>query len=280
MYDFNLLIERELSQVDFLIASYERKPKVKIEGGFVCRRRKGELAYFVQKRVIKEGTIRKCNKFIGNEFDPKVQKIKASRFNGEMLKRLVKDRKLLEKMKDKFQDYKPCTIVKALPQAYRDLPDQCFTDERLEELKSWAAERYRANGHDFPKVANITVTGEKVRSKGEVIIYNMLVYYGIPFRYECRLDLVNEDGTKETRYPDFVIELADGSLLIWEHAGGLGDAGYFDIFCNKLKLYYNNGITLGDNLIVTADKKGSTMNAEVADAIIKEYILPRVKTLS
>lgn len=94
------------------------------------------------------------------------------------------------------------------------------------------------------------------------------------------LDLVNEDGTKEARYPDFVIELADGSLLIWEHAGGLGDAGYFDIFCNKLKLYYNNGITLGDNLIVTADKKGGTMNAEVVDAIIREYILPRVKTLS
>ena len=49
---------------------------------------------------------------------------------------------------------------------------------------------------------------------------------------------------------------------------------------NKIYFYHQNGITIGDNLIITASSKYSTINSQTIDRIVREIILPQVRTYS
>lgn len=59
-----------------------------------------------------------------------------------------------------------------------------------------------------------TGSGIAVRSKSERTIADKLTEFGVPFRYEARLETGNS-----AMYPDFTILLSDGSKVIWEHFG-------------------------------------------------------------
>lgn len=278
MYNFDKVVERELGKINYLIRKIEGRQIKTADGWLYCATGKDNSRYYLQKRMDKTGKMK--NTFIGDETSQAVKEIKSGRFYSDTLKRLKVDRKLLEAMLKNYREYSPESVYGDMPRAYKDLSPECFTDQRYEELREWAEGEFESSGYEFTGSVSTTIDGKRVRSKGEVAIYNLLVLYKIPFRYEFKIILDDVDGTKIARYPDFTILLADGSLLYWEHAGAFDNDKYYRNFCQKLRAYFNTGITLGDNLIVTSDRKGHGMNTEVADAIIREYILPRVKTLA
>lgn len=78
-----------------------------------------------------------------------------------------------------------------------------------------------------------TSKGDKVRSKSEVIIANLLFQHGIEYKYEEPLDC----GNGKTMLPDFTILLSDGKKLFWEHLGMLGVESYDRRWLDKLKMY-------------------------------------------
>lgn len=277
MYCFNSMIKDEIESLDYLIAKYEEKPHDCIRGSLGFRKRNGSLSYYVSNSSSEDGKRVHKTEVIGDEYSEAVQSIKVSRFNHEVLKRLKSNRSLLGKISGNYKDYSPAAVYRELPNAYMDLPRECFVDERYEELKEWAREEYVRNGREMPRLANVTVTGEQVRSKGEAIIYNMLVYYGIPFRYESKLELIDKDGYKVTRYPDFAILTKSGRVIYWEHLGQLEKDSYMKGFIEKLLLYHFNGICAGDNLVITADRIGGSINTKAIDDLIRCCILPLVK---
>lgn len=113
-----------------------------------------------------------------------------------------------------------------------------------------------------------TQAGVPVRSKSEVIIVNLLNYYGIPFHYEEVLYV------GDIAYaPDFTIRRADGSILYWEHLGKLNDAKYMERQLNKLRNYYSAGIILGQNLILTFDEGDGVIDTRDIEHIIRTKIL-------
>ena len=85
----------------------------------------------------------------------------------------------------------------------------------------------QASGSDYDpnhpeKLVVPTVTGEMVRSKSEAMILMLLEYSGIPYRYECRLDI-----DRKAYYPDFTIRHPyTGEIFYWEHVGMLDDPSY------------------------------------------------------
>lgn len=121
-------------------------------------------------------------------------------------------------------------------------------------------------GRYFEKsLIHMTLKGDLVRSKSEVIIANMLFEAGIEYEYEKELDL-GEDGQ---RIPDFTIEDAEsGICYYWEHCGMLGDYGYSKRWEEKKKIYAKHDIVEGDNLIVTKD----SLNGAINSAEIKEIV--------
>src|SRR5699024_4574121 len=78
-----------------------------------------------------------------------------------------------------------------------------------------------------------TVKGDKVRSKSEVIIANLLADNGIDYDYEKKLEYA-DGGWIE---PDFTIKNEDGTELYWEHLGMLGVESYDNRWLRKQDIY-------------------------------------------
>lgn len=78
-----------------------------------------------------------------------------------------------------------------------------------------------------------TADGNRVRSKSEVIICNLLASAGITYKYEE--PLLYGDGERIS--PDFTIYLPDGTIRYWEHLGMLGNEEYDARWADKLQIY-------------------------------------------
>ena len=78
-----------------------------------------------------------------------------------------------------------------------------------------------------------TLKGDKVRSKSEVIIANLLFQHKIKYAYEEPLCY---DGNKLIS-PDFTIYMADGKKMYWEHLGMIGTESYDKRWLEKLDIY-------------------------------------------
>lgn len=277
MNNFRPMIKAEIDSINYLIGKYEDKPHKPAKGTLCYSIQNNEIVYYLQNSIYEDGKRKRTAIMLGDIYSKPVQSIKLNRFNYEMLRRLRTNKKLLEKIDGKYMDISPFAVHKDLPSAYKDLPKECYIDDSYEELKAWAAEKYEKNSKEMQWLPCITVTGESVRSKGEAIIYNMLVYYGIPFKYDSQLTLIDANGYKVTRYPDFAIQTKSGQIIYWEHLGRLEKEDYFEGFCEKFMLYHLNGICAGDNLIITADRIGGSINTKAIDDVLRYCILPLVR---
>ncbi len=107
-----------------------------------------------------------------------------------------------------------------------------------------------------------------VRSRGEAIIYNCCHALGLPFVYEDTVWLTDKKGNRVPVSSDFHFLLqAD---VVWEHAGLFRDAEYRKEFLGKIELYYDNGYTLGDTLIITMDDCQGDLNSQAIQRIAEE----------
>jgi ATP-dependent DNA helicase RecQ len=105
-----------------------------------------------------------------------------------------------------------------------------------------------------------TVKGDRVRSKSEVIIANLLAQNGISYEYEKRLEYEKGKWIE----PDFTITLPDGRELYWEHLGMLGVESYDKRWLEKQDIYDNY---FSGKLIVTYE--GATITDSALDIINK-----------
>jgi ATP-dependent exoDNAse (exonuclease V) alpha subunit len=120
------------------------------------------------------------------------------------------------------------------------------------------------------KLIHITRSGERVRSKSEVIIFNELNSAKVPFRYEERLVLKNG----HTYSPDFTIYKKDRTVKkYWEHFGMLSNAEYCQKQEKKLADYAENGISEANgNLIITKDELNGRINSLEIAGIVKNLV--------
>lgn len=95
-----------------------------------------------------------------------------------------------------------------------------------------------------------TERGEKVRSKSEAIIANILYNLGLDYRYEYPIEGQTQPGI---RRPDFVFFKQDRKAFLWEHLGMLGNPNYRSNWQKKLGWYEANGFTQGIDLFITCD---------------------------
>jgi hypothetical protein len=122
---------------------------------------------------------------------------------------------------------------------------------------------------------HLTMRGDAVRSKSEVIIANLLHSKNINYDYEYPLEF---DGI--VKYPDFTIEDDDtGITYYWEHCGLLHDAAYNRRWKEKEKWYRANKILPiedggGDNgtLIVSRDQADGGIDSKNIAKVIDRLL--------
>ena len=120
---------------------------------------------------------------------------------------------------------------------------------------------------DLPEL--YTAKGERVRSKSEVMIADLLNKETIPYRYEYPLYLKGFDLV----YPDFtVLNVKKRKEIYWEHFGMMDDSEYVEKAMKKITVYAQNGIFPGINLIVTFETRKTPLNQKMAMLVIKEYL--------
>ena len=139
------------------------------------------------------------------------------------------------------------------------LPDDQFVREWLE--KPYTPKPFHKNDPIFE-----TMKGHRVRSKAEMIIADRLYTSGIPYKYECPLVL-----GKEIRHPDFtILKVSERKVLYLEHCGKVGDEGYGDDMVDRINLYSENGILLGDRLFLTLESSNRPFDVRTLDNLINE----------
>lgn len=112
-----------------------------------------------------------------------------------------------------------------------------------------------------------TRRGEKVRSKSEMMIADILFEYGLQYRSDCPVSV----GGK-VLYPDFqILRRKDHTPVLWEHNGLTGSSSYVLRSYEKLAAYNRAGYIIGRNLILTSETEHEPLTRSVIIQQLGEF---------
>ena len=136
-------------------------------------------------------------------------------------------------------------------------------------IKKWESAEYQTKGFDINIPEFYTAKGERVRSKSELIIADLLNKEEIPYRYEASVYLKGWGLV----YPDFtVLNVKKRQEFYWEHLGMMDDSSYAEKALQKISMYEQNGIFPGEKLIITYETRKSPLNQKQLANIIEHYM--------
>lgn len=234
--------------------------------GALCLDRRGDRVYCYE--VVRRRGKKAIKNYLGTIDSDAARKFCLSRYSHELLDRLTRNKAAFDRLIRECVDCSSAAILAALPKAFSAFPREHYVDERFEEIKAWAREDYPRNSYDFPAAEIRAKDGRRMRSKGECIIYNMLLELGIPFRYDSVLTFADDNGGNKSLSPDFMIQCYDGSHIIIEHLGRMDDLKYAVDLGSKLYWYFHAGFVPGKNLFITSDDlNGGTDSAAISETI-------------
>lgn len=138
---------------------------------------------------------------------------------------------------------------------------------RKTNLFGQAVLRQIKNGWFDNGLIHITADGTHVRSKSEVLVYNMLLSAGKHPVYEQILTLGDISAK-----PDFTIS-TDAGNIYWEHLGMLGNYEYKKNWERKKNLYAEHNISeeLG-NLVLSQDELSGAIDTQKINKLIYEKL--------
>ena len=111
-----------------------------------------------------------------------------------------------------------------------------------------------------------TLKGERVRSKSEVIIADRLYAKGIPYKYECPLQVGDE-----IIHPDFtILRLSDRKTVYHEHCGKMDDPDYTEDLVSRVKKYGRAGIYPGNGLSFSFESSKQPLDINWLDDFIEK----------
>ena len=211
------------------------------------------------------------------------QKLAQKDYNQRLVTSLKKELKILQGALSQLEkmaadNESTDSIIKLLHPLRRALVKPAtLTDAQY--AAAWSSLKYKGKIFQPDSPELYTASGERVRSKSEVIIADTLTRLGVPYRYEFPLTL-NGGGTDSsvrprtfTVHPDFLcLNIRTRKEFIWEHFGLMDNPEYAENFVKKLKTYVENDIVAGHNLIITTETAKQQLNIKHVEKLIKLYL--------
>ena len=141
------------------------------------------------------------------------------------------------------------------------------TDEQY--ILKWEEYAYQRKGFEENAPEYYSVKMERVRSKSELIIADLLNKEMIPYRYESPIYL---KGAGQI-YPDFtVLNVKKRKELYWEHLGMMDDPNYAEMALQRIAAYEQNCIFPGEGLIITYETRKNPLNQKLIMSMIQHYL--------
>ena len=148
------------------------------------------------------------------------------------------------------------------------------TDEQYR--KQWEEVTYTPGYFKSDAPVYITDRGERVRSKSEQLIANLLYRLGIPYRYEYPIEVI-VNGYKKTWRPDFtILDVKNRRELYLEHFGKLDDSddtdNYARIAFGKMKIYEENGMFDGGCMIYSFETSKAPLDITYVEMKVRRAL--------
>lgn len=271
------LLEKRLAELQNLLftkkKSYEKAPQGRIR----ISQNGGHPEYYL---VTERGSLR--GKYLPHSQKTLARQLAQKDYDARLIK-------LLQKEITALQNYmKQTSNGRAIPELYDSL---CPARRSLITPAILTNEQYAARWQDISWTGRpfasdapyiCTARGERVRSKSEVIIADTLFRYNIPYRYEFPItlkrinsaDIRRDFGRSVTLYPDFLcLNTRTRTEFYWEHFGLMDSTEYSNNAAGKLRLYTENGILAGRNLIITMETQTEPPSIKALEKLIEEFLL-------
>lgn len=213
----------------------------------------------------------KSGKYISKKDTDVVRTYLCKRYD-EGVYRIVKhEMRILEMILEKGE-----LFTTDLQKLYSDNPSEVkaylhpFDVSDSDYEREWLNEPFEGKeiGKDVPVF--ISNKGDRVRSKSELNIANMLFANNIPYKYECPFRLSNG----QIIYPDFtVLIVKKRKTVYWEHRGMMDDREYARHAVSRVKQLEKEGLMQGDRLIITEETQNCPLGTDEIEKIIDTYFL-------
>lgn len=254
-------IQEELKHIKQVEEIIERTLKDAPKGTLRCSTSRGYYQYYQGRKYLNKDK---------KEF---IKQLAQKEYCMNMKNTVKKVKRNLESLIKIYQDEELEQVYRKLSLARKAVVTPMF--KPIEEIiKEFEQIRYEGKGFDEQDITEYyTSKGERVRSKSEKIIADELLRYGIPYKYEMPIELINWNK-KVTIYPDFtVLNRRTGKRWIVEHFGLMDNSAYYENAMFKLDTYEKNGILFGDGLIILHETSSSPLNTNVMKKYIENYLL-------
>lgn len=274
MENEHLLLRRSMIRLDDLekrkeylekIISYSDKTLADApEGSLRCVKYGNSWHYFYRKNGDTGNGL-----YLNKNQQKLIKKLAQKKYAKQLQKKSKAELSCIDELIRQYDDGNVDEVYSRLSDGLTDaivpvvVPDDKF-------LESWLKTDYPENDYyDEVKIYK-SLKGERMRSKSEVIIADMLTKNDIPYLYEKPLKL--NDGS--TMIPDFtLLQMKTRQEIFWEHLGMMDDAIYSEHATEKIQKYLKNGIFPSDRLILTFESRKTRLDIES----IEKMILSRFK---
>lgn len=236
---------------------------------------------------IRNGSARFYQSYYDKQTKERVRKYlpKAEKAQAELLAQQTYDRQVLKLME---QEWKALTAAQKsyaqMTEFYEDVYEKLGAHRQAlvtpviptaqQKMETWLAKPYPSMTKYAESANYLTEQGEYVRSKSELMIADRLYHAGLPYKYECPLEIPQElraeSGKASRFYPDFTIYLPEQEKeLYWEHFGLMSDADYLAHAISKLSFYQRVGLLQSGQLILTFEAQSTNLDPKEITEIIE-----------
>ena len=241
----------------------EKQLKKSPDGTLRISNSHGRTQYY-HRCIVKE----KCGTYIPRNKKELAAELAQKDYYEKLLYSILGEMQAIEAYINKRPVHVAEEVFDGLSKARQDLVIPLIETDDL-FAKRWQEMPYQSKGVDSEDMIFVTDKGEKVRSKSELIIANQLAKAGVPYHYECPLDLKGYGVV----YPDFtVLNIKTRKVLYWEHQGMMDDAEYVEKAIRKTALYQKNGIYPGEGLILTSESRNCPLDTEQVVGMIRHFL--------
>lgn len=195
------------------------------------------------------------------------RKLINAKYYRKLLPILEKELKYYEDFKKRCEPTKKFQVLDCIPREYQSMLDMPIKSPEA-ILQEWASKTFDSNPYPFADDSTIiTRNGERVRSKAEYIIANLLNDMGLSYRYECEL-VING----RTVYPDFTImHPLTGELYYLEYFGMMDNEKYLPSALKKISFYQQTDFP--ENFIYIFESNLAPMNIQSIRKLLEHIFL-------
>ena len=247
----------------------ERIRKIKVflnntpEGHISRNVRAGNRYYYIDST--KDSN--RSRKYIGSEIDSIALEYIKKAYYEKLLSKLEQNYKAQEYFLKHYDPNPEQSALELLPDWIMQAIRNDASTDKEKYIQEWLKADYERNPLYADKYKIQTLRGDYVRSKSERDIANSLYRYGLAYRSDCLVKLV--DGPV---YADLVIlHPVTLETYYWEHSGMLDEQSYIRANYDRIARYASSGILIGERLIVTGETRNHVLGSQAIDRIIETY---------